>query len=67
MASKYKINENILRNDLGIINENDKRKILKSLEINSEKYVKELQKKGNIQRTYSKMVKNDTGSMCIII
>ena len=67
MASKYKINENILRNDLGIINENNKRKILKSLEINSEKYVKELQKKGNIQRTYSKMVKNDTGSMCIII
>ena len=67
MASKYKINENILRNDLGIINENDKRKILKSLEISSEKYVKELQKKGNIRRTYSKMVKNDTGSMCIII
>ena len=67
MASKYKINENILRNDLGIINENNKRKILKSLEINSEKYVKELQKKGNILRTYSKMVKNDTGSMCIII
>ena len=67
MASKYKINENILKKDLFINNENDKNKILKSLEINSEKYVKELCKKGNIQRTYSKMVKNNNESICVII
>ena len=67
MASKYKINENILRNDLLINNEKDINKIMKSLETNSEKYVKELRKKGNIQRTYSKMVANNKESICMFI
>ena len=67
MASKYKINENILNNDLFIFNDKDKKTILKSLIINSEKYVKELRKKGNIQRTYSKIVKKDSDNICIII
>ena len=67
MASKYKLNENILNNDLFIFNDKDKKTILKSLIINSEKYVKELRKKGNIQRTYYKIVKKDSDNICIII
>ena len=67
MASKYKLNENILYNDLFIFNDKDKKIILKSLIINSEKYIKELRKKGNIQRTYSKIVKKDSDSICLII
>ena len=67
MASKFKINESILNNDLFILNDSDKKKILNSLEINSEKYVKELSKNHNIQRTYSKMVKKNSESICIII
>ena len=67
MASKYKLNENILDNDLFIFNDKDKKIILKSLIINSEKYIKELRKKGNIQRTYSKIVKKDSDSICLII
>ena len=66
MASKFKINENIL-NDIFIFNDLDKKQILNSLKLNSEKYVKELYKKGTIQRTYSKMVNNNSQSICIII
>ena len=67
MSSKYKINENILNNDIFIFNDKDKKTILKSLIINSEKYVKDLRKKGNIQRTYSKMMKKNSNNICIII
>ena len=67
MASKYKFNENILRNDLLINKEKDINKIMKSLGTNSEKYVKELLKKGNIQRTYSKMVANNKETICMFI
>ena len=67
MASKYKINDNILKNDIYIFNEEERIKILKSLKINSEKYIKELKKKKNIQRTYSKMVNSNNESICIII
>ena len=68
MASKYKINEKILKEDIYIINDEDRKKILKSLIINSEKYINELRKSENIQRSYSKMVKNDDSrAFCIII
>ena len=67
MASKFKINENTLINELFILNDKDRINILKSLEIDSEKYVKELSKNHNIERTYSKMVKKDSDSICIII
>ena len=67
MASNYKINEDILKNELFIINNIDRKKIMKSLEINSEKYVQKLNKKGNIQRSFSKMVENDSNNLCIII
>ena len=67
MASKFKINENILINELYILNDKDRMQILKSLQINSEKYVKELSKNENIERTYSKMVKKDSESICSII
>ena len=67
MASKYKINDNILINDLFIFNDADRVKILRSLEKNSEKYIQKLSNKGNIQRTFSKMVENDSESLCIIM
>ena len=68
MASKYKIDDQILKEEICIINDEDRKKILKSLEINSELYVHELLKNHNIIRTYSKMVKNNgSGSFCIII
>ena len=68
MASKYRINEKILKEELYINNDEDINKILKSLEINSEKYVYQLKKSQNIQRTYSKMVNNkNSEGFCIII
>ena len=67
MASKYKINDKILKNDLNIINDEDRKNILKSLENNSEKYVYELTKNQSVPRTYSKMVQNNSGNYCIII
>lgn len=67
MASKFKINENILLNELFILNDNDRITILRSLKSNSEKYIKELSKNGKIERTYSKMVKKDSESLCSII
>ena len=68
MASKYKITEQILRNEIFINNEEDIKKIIKSLETNSEKYVYQLSKNHNVQRTYSKMVNNNNSqSLCIII
>ena len=66
-ASKFKITEDTLTNDLCIFNDLDKKKILTSLILNSEKYVKELYKKGTIQRTYSKMVNNNSKRICIIM
>ena len=67
MASKYQINEKILKEELFINNDEDINKILKSLEINSEKYVYQLKKNQNIQRTYSKMVNNkNSEGFCII-
>ena len=68
MASKYKINKKILKEEISIFNSEDLQTILKSLETNSEKYVYQLKKNHNVQRTYSKMVKNyDSGSLCTII
>ena len=67
MASKYKISDKILKNDIHIINPEDRKIILKSLEKNSQKYVYELTKNINVQRTFSKMVQKNTGSICIII
>ena len=67
MASKYKINEQILREELFIYNEEDINKILKSLVTNSEKYIIQLKKNQNVKRTYSKMVNNNSGAFCIII
>ena len=67
MASKFKINENTLINELFILNDKDRINILKSLQIDSEKYIKELSKNENIERTYSKMVKKDSESICSII
>ena len=68
MASKYKINEKILKEELFIFNEEDLKKILKSLETNSEKYINQLKKNHNVQRTYSKMVNNyNSESFCTII
>ena len=67
MASKYKINEQILKEELFIYNEDDINKILKSLIKNSEKYIYQLRKNQNVQRTYSKMVNTNSGNFCIII
>ena len=67
MASKYKISDKILKNDIHIINPEDRKIILKSLEKNSQKYVYELTKNINVQRTFSKMVQKNTGSKCVII
>ena len=68
MSSKYKINEKILKEELFIFNEEDLKKILKSLETNSEKYINQLKKNHNVQRTYSKMVNNyNSESFCTII
>ena len=68
MASKYKINEKILREEISIFNEEDIKKILKSLEENAQKYVYQLKKNHNVQRTYSKMVSNkNSETFCNII
>ena len=68
MASKYKINEKILREEILVFNDEDLKKILKSLEENSEKYVFELKKNNNVPRTYSKMVRNKSSeTFCNII
>lgn len=67
MASKYKINDSFLKNDLFIFNDKARKQIIASLETNSIKYMNELSKKKNVQRSYSKMVKDDSGSICIII
>lgn len=67
MASKYKLSDKILKNDIHIINPEDRKIILKSLEKNSQKYVYELSKNINVQRTFSKMVQKNSGSMCVII
>ena len=67
MASKYKINDKILKNEIHINNEEDRKNILKYLEENSSKYTYELSQKINIPRTYSKMVQNNSESFCIII
>jgi ankyrin repeat protein len=67
MVSKYKIDDSILQNDFFIFNDKARKKIKASLETNSIKYVNELSKKKNVQRSYSKMVKDDSGSICIII
>ena len=57
----------ILKNDLFIANDKDRKQILNSLEKNSEKYVKKLNKNGNIQRTFSNIVENDSNGLCMII
>ena len=68
MASKYKINEKILREEILVFNDEDLKKILKSLVENSEKYVYQLKKNNNVQRTYSKMVRNKSSeTFCNII
>ena len=67
MVSKYKIDDSILKNDLFILSDKARKKIIASLETNSLKYMNELSKKKNVQRSYSKMVKDDSGSICIII
>ena len=67
MASKYKINDKLLKNELNIINDEDRRNILISLENNCEKYVYELTKYQNVSRTYSKMVLNNSSNFCSII
>ena len=67
MVSKYKIDDSILKNDLFIFSDKARSKIIASLETNSLKYMNELSKKKNVQRSYSKMVKDDSGSICIII
>ena len=67
MVSKYKIDDSILKNDLFIFSDKARKKIITSLENNSIKYMNELSKKKNVQRSYSKMVKDDSGSICIII
>ena len=67
MVSKYKIDDSILKNDLFIFSDIARKKIIASLETNSIKYMNELSKKKNVQRSYSKMVKDDSGSICIII
>ena len=68
MASKYKINKKILKEEIFIFNDEDLKHILNSLETNSEKYVYQLRKNHIVQRTYSKMVNNyNSESICIII
>ena len=67
MVSKYKIDDSILKNDLFIFSDIARKKIIASVETNSIKYMNELSKKKNVQRSYSKMVKDDSGSICIII
>lgn len=67
MASRYKINEKILKCDLNIVNDEDRNKIMKSLEDKTQKYVYELTKNHNVQRTYSKMVQNNNSNLCSII
>ena len=67
MASKYKMNDKILKNEINIINDDDRKKILDSLEKNSEKYVYELSKNKSVERTYSKMIQKNSDSFCIII
>ena len=67
MASKYKINDKILKNEIHIVNDEDRKNILNSLEKNSERYVYELSKNKNVERTYSKMVQKNSDSFCIII
>ena len=67
MVSKYKIDDSILKNDLFIFSDIARKKIIASLETKSIKYMNELSKKKNVQRSYSKMVKDDSGSICIII
>ena len=66
MASKFKLNEKILEKELLINDEEDRKKILKYLNINSKKYVAELIKKSTVKRTYSRMV-HDTGCNCLIM
>ena len=67
MVSKFKIDDSILKNDLFIFSDKARKKIIASLETNSLKYMNELSKKKNVQRSYSKMVKDDSESICIII
>ena len=70
MSSKYKITEKILKEEILVFNNEDLKKILSSLEKNSEKYIYQLKKNKNIQRTYSKMVNisnNNFNSFCTII
>ena len=91
MVSKFKIDDSILKNDLFILSDKARKKIIASLETNSLKYLQvepacfrvkkydsayvafeikymnELSKKKNVQRSYSKMVKDDSESICIII
>ena len=67
MASKYKLNDKILKNDIHIYNDEDRKNILDSLEKNSAKYAYELSKNKNIQRTYSKMVQNNSDNYCKLI
>ena len=67
MASKYKLNDKILKNEIFIYNDEDRKNLLDSLEKNSAKYTYELSKNINIQRTYSKMVQNNSESFCKII
>ena len=67
MASKYKINDKILKYEIFIINDTDRNTILKSLENNSKKYAYQLSKNKHVQRTYSKMVNNKPGNFCNII
>ena len=57
MASKYKLNDKILKNEIFIYNDEDRKNLLDSLEKNSAKYTYELSKNINIERTYSKIYK----------
>ena len=70
MSSKYKITEKILKEEILVFNNEDLKKIFSSLEKNSEKYIYQLKKNKNIQRTYSKMVNinnNNFNPFCTII
>ena len=67
MASDYKINEDILKNDLFIVNEKDRKQIMNSLKKNSEQYIKKLNKNENIQKTFSNIVEKDSNGLCVII
>ena len=67
MASKYKISDKILKNDIHIMNDEDRKIILKSLEKNSENYINNLINNRNAGKTYTKIGQKNDAINCIII